>query len=165
MKVVFVTVGTTSFDDLIKTISSDECCKILESRGYTKLLLQIGCGNFEPKFNTTNKLQLEYYRYKPSLNDDMMNADVILSHGGAGSILECLQLKKKLLVVINDKLSENHQVEFATKLSNSGYLYCCTCNNLTTVLQESNFSKLKKFPSSEPESFCHFLNQQLGLPP
>ena len=46
----------------------------------------------------------------------MSLADVIISHAGAGSVMEALRLKKKLIVVVNDLLMDNHQVELATAL-------------------------------------------------
>ena len=64
-------------------------------------------------------------------DDNHKNLEKMYQHSlcfvGAGSILECLRLKKKLLVVINDKLSENHQAELAVELGGNGYLHYCTC--------------------------------------
>ncbi|PVD36433.1 hypothetical protein C0Q70_03417 [Pomacea canaliculata] len=48
-KNVFVTVGTTEFVELIKTATSDDILKVLRNLGFTKVLLQIGRGSFEPE--------------------------------------------------------------------------------------------------------------------
>lgn len=47
-KVVFVTVGTTSFDSLIKAIDSDEVREDLLKKGYTHLIIQMGRGLYVP---------------------------------------------------------------------------------------------------------------------
>ena len=103
-------------------------------------------------------IRWEVYPFKPSLEHDMQNADLIISHAGAGSIMEGLaqcRLRnsnrnghgnghenehghesissagtrtrstcewKKLVVVINDKLMDNHQMELAGALASRGYL-------------------------------------------
>uniref|UniRef100_A0A8C5IHP1 UDP-N-acetylglucosamine transferase subunit ALG13 n=1 Tax=Junco hyemalis TaxID=40217 RepID=A0A8C5IHP1_JUNHY len=45
MKSVFVTVGTTSFDELIATARSPPALQALQSRGYQRLVLQVGRGS------------------------------------------------------------------------------------------------------------------------
>lgn len=51
---------------------------------------------------------MEHFKFKPSLTDDYKNADLIICHGGAGTILECLRLRKKIIVINNDSLMDNH---------------------------------------------------------
>jgi beta-1,4-N-acetylglucosaminyltransferase len=43
---VFVTVGTTLFDALVKEVDSQECKQVLASHGYSSLLIQLGRGSF-----------------------------------------------------------------------------------------------------------------------
>jgi hypothetical protein len=45
---VFVTVGTTLFDALVKEVDSQECKQVLASHGYSSLLIQLGRGSFLP---------------------------------------------------------------------------------------------------------------------
>lgn len=45
---VFVTVGTTLFDALVKEASSQQCRQILADLGYSSLLIQRGKGSFTP---------------------------------------------------------------------------------------------------------------------
>ena len=57
---------------------------------------------------------------------------------GAGSCLEVLEAGKPLVVVVNEKLMDNHQIELAQQLYNDGHLLYCTCRwwwleNNTTV--------------------------------
>jgi UDP-N-acetylglucosamine transferase subunit ALG13 len=46
----------------------------------------------------------------------MRGADLVISHAGAGSVLEALHAHKSLLVVVNDSLMDNHQTELAHKM-------------------------------------------------
>eukprot|EP00435_Cladocopium_sp_Y103_P039529 s1628_g10.t1 len=48
---------------------------------------------------------------KPSLEDEMSSASLVISHAGAGSIIEALRQKRRLLVVVNPALMDNHQLE------------------------------------------------------
>jgi len=41
---------------------------------------------------------------------------------GSGSIMESLRLHKKLVVVVNEDLMDNHQIELAQALSERQYL-------------------------------------------
>ena len=60
--------------------------------------------------------------YIPSLMSDIQSATLMISHAGAGSIMEGLEQHKKMLVVINPTLMKNHQSELAGALSSRGYL-------------------------------------------
>lgn len=51
-KRVFVTVGTTYFDELIQSVDDIEVIKSLSSQGYTELVMQIGKGNYIPTHGT-----------------------------------------------------------------------------------------------------------------
>ncbi len=43
----------------------------------------------------------------------MRSAELVISHCGAGTILEILSLQKEAIAVINDELMDNHQRELA----------------------------------------------------
>ncbi|KAJ9085352.1 N-acetylglucosaminyldiphosphodolichol N-acetylglucosaminyltransferase catalytic subunit alg13 [Entomophthora muscae] len=45
---------------------------------------------------------------------------------GSGSILESLRLRKRLVVVVNNTLADNHQAELAEELEKNSYLLLCT---------------------------------------
>lgn len=47
-KTVFVTVGTTSFDTLVKAVDSDQVKAELFRKGYNNLLIQMGRGSYIP---------------------------------------------------------------------------------------------------------------------
>jgi beta-1,4-N-acetylglucosaminyltransferase len=51
-RVVFVTVGTTCFDALVKVIDSEEVKRALMQKGYTHLVIQMGRGTYMPSVVT-----------------------------------------------------------------------------------------------------------------
>ena len=107
-RTVFATVGTTQFDALVDKLVSTEVTHLLAQQGYTRLVIQFGRGA-EPELPTTPAIPVEYYRFKDSLAADMHSAALIVSHAGAGSIMEGLRCDAHLLVVVNDALMDNHQ--------------------------------------------------------
>eukprot|EP01111_Echinosteliopsis_oligospora_P014985 TRINITY_DN5784_c1_g1_i1.p1 TRINITY_DN5784_c1_g1~~TRINITY_DN5784_c1_g1_i1.p1 ORF type:complete len:225 (-),score=56.09 TRINITY_DN5784_c1_g1_i1:387-1061(-) len=127
---VFVTVGTTLFDALIKVVDNPEFHNMLEKKGYTRIIMQIGNAQYTPHFNSIDisddsprlieksKFRAYYYRFKPSaaLADDISSAGLVISHAGAGSTVESLSKHKPLIVVINDLLMNNHQADLAFRL-------------------------------------------------
>ncbi len=163
MKCVFVTVGTTSFDKLIHTVSSQNVVELLKKLGYSKVELQIGRGHFEPEERDADSgVQLTYFRYKDSIEQNIANADLVISHAGAGSVLETLQAGRPLLVVINEDLMDNHQLEVANRLHIDGHLYYCTPNQLLAVLQTLDTIKLKSFEPGQPQRFASYLDKVMG---
>ena len=125
-KNIFVTVGTTKFDELILGVTTPNAIQWMKDHGYTSLTIQYGRGTkplIEKQSNNNNDFTITVYDFQSSLEEDMKNADLILSHAGAGTVMEALRMKKKLVVVINTKLMDNHQMELATAMSKRQYLY------------------------------------------
>ena len=61
----------------------DLSLQILKSKGYTKLLIQIGRCEFEPSTDcSVAGFDVEVYRYKPSIEDDISHASLVISHAG-----------------------------------------------------------------------------------
>ncbi|XP_048370509.1 UDP-N-acetylglucosamine transferase subunit ALG13 homolog [Sphaerodactylus townsendi] len=163
MRAAFVTVGTTSFDDLVAAVTAPEALRVLQDLGYSRLVLQIGRGTVAPEPVRTPAFTQEVYRYKNSLLQDVQEADLIISHAGAGSCLEVLEAGKPLLVVVNDKLMDNHQLELARQLHRDGHLFYCTCRTLIETLQSMDLSTLKPLPPGQPEKFAAFLDKAVGI--
>ncbi|CAK6964612.1 UDP-N-acetylglucosamine transferase subunit ALG13 homolog isoform X1 [Scomber scombrus] len=163
MKTVFVTVGTTSFDELIKNVTSSEAAQALKSCGYERLVLQVGRGSLLPDADSCPHIRLEAFRFKDSIAEDMKRADLVISHAGAGSCLEALGANKPLLVVVNDKLMDNHQLELARQLHMDSHLLYCTCSTLTETLRTMDLSLLQPFPPGQPKNFANFLDKALGI--
>lgn len=163
MKTVFATVGTTSFDELIESVASSEAAQALKARGYERLVLQVGRGSVFPAADSCPHITLEAFRFKDSIAEDIKQADLVISHAGAGSCLEALGAGKPLLVVVNDKLMDNHQLELARQLHMDSHLLYCTCSTLTETLRTMDLSVLQPFPPGQPKNFADFLDRALGV--
>lgn len=153
-KNVFVTVGTTSFDALIQALDDVSVIDILRSKGYASLTLQIGRGTYTPRniippgrsravlagsfgeASEPREFVVECFDFRPSLDEAMRGADLVVSHAGAGSVFEALGLRRPLLVVVNETLMDNHQVELAEELAGRGHLRWCVPEDVGQALRD-----------------------------
>ncbi|XP_005093619.1 UDP-N-acetylglucosamine transferase subunit ALG13 homolog [Aplysia californica] len=167
-KTIFVTVGTTQFDSLIKKITSEEALETLAALGYSQLTAQIGRGEYEPSESTSRTnghpaVSVSWFRLKASIEDDIAASDLVVSHAGAGSVMDCLGLGKPVLVVVNEELMGNHQTELAHKLAKDGHLHFCGVKDLVVSLKSLDWSCLTPFPPGEPAKVARFLDSALGF--
>ncbi len=161
---VFATVGTTAFDALVGELLSECVLALLAGQGYQRLVLQLGRGA-EPVLPAASPLAIDWYRFKPSLEEDMRGASLIISHAGAGSILEGMALGARMVVVVNDALMHNHQRELADELHARAHLVATVPSGLADTLRElgERPPSLTPMPPAEPSAFSRFLSAQLGL--
>mmetsp|Transcript_110976 Transcript_110976/g.318872 ORF Transcript_110976/g.318872 Transcript_110976/m.318872 type:complete len:188 (-) Transcript_110976:216-779(-) len=165
---VFVTVGTTRFDKLVAAATSPLALEWMVSQGYTSLTVQYGTGK-KPDVDESplsSSLKIRTYSFQPSLDDDMKSAALILSHAGAGTVMEALRLQKKLVVVINTALMNNHQTELAGAMAERGHLvmveYPELLNDKATW---SSFEGFVPIPhqGGDPQDFPRLLDAFLGF--
>ena len=72
------------------------------------------------------KVRISWYRFNPSLPDEMARSDAILCHAGAGTLLEATDASNgrlldgrgpiRIAAVVNTALMDNHQSELADEL-------------------------------------------------
>lgn len=68
---------------------------------------------------------------------------------GAGTILEALEAGKRMLVVINDALMDNHQAELAEQMEAEGYLTACSPRTLPAGLQRLHTQPLAPYTAGD----------------
>ncbi|XP_003743298.1 UDP-N-acetylglucosamine transferase subunit ALG13 homolog [Galendromus occidentalis] len=159
LRTVFVTVGTTQFDDLVTEVTKLETVQLLSGCGYSKIVVQFGSGTI-PKIKHR---AVSFFDFKSSLENDMRAADLIISHAGAGSILEAVRHRKsKLIVVVNEKLLDNHQLELARAMDSNGYAACTTVEKLAETIQRVQDEVFVPFPEQDKSKFPEVLNNILG---
>lgn len=171
---VFVTVGTTLFESLVEGVLTEKVLNFLVQHGYRRLVIQYGKGvkpNHQQLLSSSSSsskdpLEIECYDFKPSLANDMQDADLIISHAGAGTVMECLRLKKRLVVVINTKLMHNHQTELASAMGTRGHLYVVPEPQMLQDMQVwreiESFVPVAKKPG-DPYNFPTLLDSFMGF--
>jgi len=102
---IFVTVGmhNQGFDRLI------EKCDIIAGQTEEKMIMQKGCSNYCPK----NAEYFDYASYEEILSL-IRQSRIVITHDGAGSILNCLLNKKTTIVV--PRLKEFNECKYENKL-------------------------------------------------
>jgi UDP-N-acetylglucosamine transferase subunit ALG13 len=137
---IFVAVGTTSFNTLVKAM--DDLSPSLRE----EVIMQIGQGTYEPK-------NCEYFRLAPSLTPYYEQASVVVSHGGVGITTEVLQHGQPLVGVEDTSQPGRHQQEILRALSEDGYLIWC--QDLNTLPQMIEQAKTTLKPYVFPECSIH----------
>lgn len=84
---LFVTVGSTCFDKLIQETTSATFLSSLPSLGVKKVVFQYGASEqlFHDNMQAYNKgavLDMDGYKYKPSIQKDIEQADIVIAHAG-----------------------------------------------------------------------------------
>jgi len=140
---IFVTVGTDThqFDRLI--IGIDELAEKRKIK--EKVIAQIGNCEYTPK-------NFKHFRFKPYEEVEKLTkkSTIVISHGGAGSIMLAFENKKPLIVVprlkkYNEHIN-NHQIEITEELEKQG--------RILAVYKISELDdKIKKIKKMNSKSF------------
>ena len=136
---IFVTIGSTDFDPLIEKM--DELAPHLGD----EVVMQIGNGVYAPKHATT-------FRFALSLDNYYDAADMIVAHGGLGSIMEALERGKKLVCVVNPTTYDRHQEHLLRIFEAQSYLLWC--KDLEHLMKAIQAAKAARFARYQPPE-CH----------
>lgn len=130
---IFVTVGTYNFDELIGKIDAI-------ANGFDEEIIgQIGNGEYIPK-------NYKFFRYAPSLNSYYDNARIIIGHGGAGTIFDILNRGKTFIGLSSPLVTDEHQIDLLDKLAKENYiLWCKEIEQLGKHIELLKTIKLKRY--------------------
>jgi len=109
---IFVTVGTTTFDSLIEFLDNH-----LDTND--EILFQIANGKYLPS-------NFKYIRFTNDIDTMYREYDYIITHAGAGTIYQLLDLQKRFIVVPNLDRVDGHQTDIAQFLVDGSYALSCT---------------------------------------
>ncbi len=134
---ILVTVGTERFDDLVKKM--DEIAPELSE----KVTIQMGKGRYEPK-------NCKYFRFVSDMDQIYEKADLIVTHGGAGTVLELLEKNKKIIGISNPEKPGQHQEDILKALSQQNYLiWCRDLKKLKETVKNAKKTEIKKYQKPE----------------
>ncbi|CDR94155.1 glycosyltransferase family protein 28, putative [Babesia bigemina] len=105
---VLVTVGTTCFDGLIEAVDNVETQLELKRLGYTHIYYQIGRSS---RVIQQNILVTRSVRFEEDFVERLRESELVISHMGAGTIIDIFRLKKKAIFVPNNNVADNHQMQ------------------------------------------------------
>jgi len=147
---VFVTVGTTEFSNLIKNVD----LKIGQMDQYD-VEAQIGTSKYIPKY-------INYYRYTDYMADRIEWADIVITHGGAGTVYDLLEKQKKTIVVPNPNVRGNHQIEIANFVNENNF--AIALRNQEGLLDALSDCKNKSFESysNNSDDLINFLAKKIN---
>ncbi|KAF9566240.1 glycosyltransferase family 1 protein [Agrocybe pediades] len=166
----FVTVGSTRFDPLVAAVFTEDVLSSLQQKGYSKLVVQCGNSAFEHSLVIQNGgtqrmsragVDIDFYKFKPSLQEDYDRADLVISHAGSGTILDVRRMGKPMIVVPNPTLLDNHQAELASALEEMGYLNATTVDGLAQTIKDFDASKIKPFPPFDGSRFAKIVDEMV----
>lgn len=144
MKKVLVTVGTTPFDSLFQAF--DACQLPLD----WLVECQIASGEYVP----TNH---PWFRFDDSFKNKLLEADIIISHAGAGTVFQLLELGKKCIVIANLERKDKHQRELSQYVERRHY--GLGVQDLT--LLQDRINKISEFVPSTYHTTSFFMGNEL----
>lgn len=133
---IFCTVGTGSFDQLVAAVIDLEMENLVIQAGSFDLISY-------PSKKTTRVFNyctnVEFVNYCDS-------AELIITHAGAGTVFESLEKSKKLIVVPNLVRLDQHQKELGLYLEEHNLaLVCWDIGQLSQLITSSKAAKLNSY--------------------
>lgn len=146
---IFVILGTQdkSFDRMLNEID------LLIKDGFinSKVIVQAGS-----TMHSSDYMEVIDYLPMDKFHKYIEEADLIITHGGVGSILDAIKHNKKVIAVPRlekyHEHSNNHQIEVVEEFDRLGYIMDCgNLKRLGNKLIEIEKFKPKKFKSNNEE--------------
>lgn len=146
---IFVTVGHTRFDSLFKQI--DEI-----HRDDWHFISQMYDGTYTPKNG-------EHIAYTHEIGTYYENADVVITHAGAGTVYNLLEMGKPIIVVANSDRIDTHQEDLIRYVEDSRFAQVCrNLDDLEGLLSNVSTFVAEKY-HSEPFAGADDISKALGL--
>lgn len=150
---ILVTVGTTKFDGLMAWL--DTHFKDSPHR----FTMQIADGSYQP-------VNFPWFTFTDDIERHYRESDMIITHGGAGSVYRLLEMGKRLIVVPNLERNDRHQLDLATVMAERDHVLMVTdFDDLASAIDRCGTHDFKPY-QREPfhaaaDIFC-FLNEKKG---
>lgn len=116
---ILVLLGTQNkpFNRLLKAVEKE----IKEGNIKEEVIAQTGFTSY-----TGNLINAFDYKHKNEIDELIKTANIIITHGGVGTIIDCLKLGKKIIVVPRLKKykehTNDHQLQITKEFAEKGYV-------------------------------------------
>jgi len=148
---IFVTVGHTHYNSLFKAVNEQ-----LSAEKY-HVVNQISDGDYLPDKHT-------YFKFTANIAEQIAQADLVITHAGAGSVFHLLEIGKPIVVVPNFERVDEHQKDLADFVAHNNY--ATVCRDLALLEQsvvtatQSNFSPYQTNPFDGYNLILGLLNDE-----
>ncbi|KAJ1728000.1 N-acetylglucosaminyldiphosphodolichol N-acetylglucosaminyltransferase catalytic subunit alg13 [Coemansia biformis] len=161
---VYVTVGSTGFDGLVRAACAQDFLQALADRGFCRLVVQCGAsaGQFAPPAAALKTLGItvESFDYTDQPLRPVEQADLVICHAGTGSILDALRSGRATIAVVNPGLMDNHQREIALELTRGGFLALAEPGSLAQAVSDAVYAGLRPYPRADPSPIGEILDEE-----
>lgn len=155
---IFVTLGTQDkeFKRLLESIDKN----IKNGNIKDKVLVQAGFTKY-----TSSNMEIFDYCTPNKMEEYYKKADLIITHGGVGSILDSIKKGKKVIAVPrlskHNEHTNDHQTQIVNEFYNKHYILKSNIENLEKVLKEAKDFKPKKYTSNN-DKFIEMINRYIN---
>ena len=171
---VFVTVGSTRFDALVRAVDDARVHAQLQAKGFRRIVFQIGTGEYMPAdidgyaesdsaatrqpSEVSPLLPVQVFRRAPSIQPYLKHAGLVISHAGVGTVMETLRIGSPLIAVVNPSLMDDHQLEVCLALGK----YVRTCRSPKDISEAiAAGPRDVPYPPLDTSIFPILLNEEL----
>lgn len=155
---IFITLGSQKFqfNRLLKAV--DDLCG--RESVYPEFFAQIGYSDYVPKH-----YKYERFLDRSKFNLQMNNADIVITHGGTGTIIGAVKKGKKVIAVPRlAKFGEHvddHQIQLINQFKELNMIYACEDMNLQKaieIVKNTNYREYKSNTDRIIKSLEEFIN-------
>lgn len=141
---IFVTAGGVKEFDFSRVFIILDNIKKDERFSNMEIIAQIGHSKYEPK-------NYKWFRFvdNKKFDDYISNADIVITHGGIGTLIKAMNLNRKIIAFprlkkYNEHL-DNHQCEIVNKLAEEKYIISAIDENslIESLLEIKDFQPKK----------------------
>lgn len=156
---ILVILGTQDkpFERILKQIEKEK----INGNIKDKIIAQIGCTNFHSDY-------IETFDFIPEeeLNKYIEKANLVISHGGVGTIIGCLDKEKRVIVIPRLKKykehTNDHQLQIVKEFERNEYIIpLYNEKKLMDAIEKSKKFKVKKYESNQ-ERFANNLKNYIN---
>lgn len=142
---IFITLGTQDkpFNRLLEEVNN----QIIKGNITDKVIVQAGC----TKFKSSNMEIIDLIDID-TFNEYIKKSDLIITHGGVGTILDGLKFNKKIIAIprlskYNEAIND-HQKQICDEFNSKGYILFDDLENLDKLLAKIKDFEPKKYISN-----------------